>query len=163
MKARFIVFRVIGLLLAIGLLFGVGFGAFRAGYARGVAESPAIAEALAQGLPEGSAVTPFQRGFGGPMMYHGYGYGYAGHPHMWGPHFGFFPLGGLLGFLFMAFLFFGLLRLVFFRRHWAWAHAHWHGHHGPEGGTPPWARGGPQQPAPDAPAAQPEKPQDENK
>jgi hypothetical protein len=148
MKARFIIFRVIGVLLVLGLLFGGGFAAYRFGYNQGVAQSPAIADALAQGLKNGSAV-PFHRGFDGPMM-PGYGYGFA---PMRGPHFGFFPFGGILGFLFMAFLFFGLLRLIF-RPHWGWHR--------------PWMhQGGPQQPgqsAPQAPAAQQsESPQSEKK
>jgi hypothetical protein len=154
MKARFIVLRVIGALLLVALMAGGAFAAYRFGYAQGVAQSPAVAEALAQGLKNGAAV-PFQRGFGGPMMY-GYGYPMG----MWGHH-GFFPFGGILGFLFMAFLFFGLLRLVFFRPHFGW-HGHWHGR---EWGGPPWMHGDPQQPGQpgsEAPA-QPETPKSENK
>jgi len=153
MKTGSIVLRVFGVLLLVALLAGGAFAAYRFGYAQGVAQSPAIAEAFSQGMKEGSVIPAF----GGPMLYgHGYPIRSWGHSH-----FGFFPFLGCLGPLFFMFLFFGLLRLVFFRRHWGW-HGHWHGHPS-EWGAPPWARGGPEQPAAEKPAGQPEKPQDETK
>jgi hypothetical protein len=61
------------------------------------------------------------------------------------PHFGFFPFGGIFGFILFTFLFFGLMRMIFFRR-WAWGYGHMHGRghwkgYGPWG-PPPWAREG---------------------
>lgn len=154
MKPSFIVLRVVAALLLIALMAGGAFAAYRFGYAQGVTHSPAVAEALAQGFKEGSAIPAFGR----PMLY-GYGYPMG----MWGHHhFGFFPFMACLGPLFFMFLFFGLLRLIFFRRHWGW-HGHWHGHPGHDWGGPPWMRGGPEQPAAEKPAGQPEKPQDETK
>lgn len=132
MKLRKILLWVIGVLLILGLLGGGGFAAYRYGYTQGVAQSPAVAEAIQQSQKNGSAEAPyFHHGFDGPQMRGG------GFP-MRESHFGFFPLGGLVGFLFVAFLFVGLARLVF-GPPWGWR----------------WQRG------PHAP--QPETPSEENK
>jgi hypothetical protein len=71
------------------------------------------------------------------MMYgHGYGYGYP----MVGHHFGFHPIGAICGSIFFLFLFFGFIKMIFFRGMW---HHGWEGHkHGPWGkhwekGVPP--------------------------
>jgi hypothetical protein len=139
-KPFWIVLRVLFVLL---LLAVASFGAFRFGYTRGVAESPAIAQQMQAWRENAPAVAPAPF-YPAPMMY-GYGYPMAyGHP------FGFNPLGGLftfLTFLFFASLFFGFIRMLFFRR---MMH-----HHGPwRGHMPPWAQ---------QPAGQPENPQPENK
>ncbi len=132
-----LVFRVIGALLLVGLVAVGGFMAFKAGEVNGISQAPAVATAIAKSAESGQpANIP-------PMMYgHEYGgYGYGpGYPMMYGHHFGFFPLGGICFSIFFLFLFFGLLRMIFFRRmgH-GWGH---HRHHGPwgkdwEGGVPP--------------------------
>lgn len=129
-----LVFRVIGVLLLIGLVTAGGFMAFKAGEVRGISQAPAVATAISKAAENGeSANLP-------PMMYnnepgHGYGYGYG---HGYGRHhFGFFP-GGICFSIFFVFLFFGLLKMLFFGRmhhggHWrggAWGR-HW------EDGAPP--------------------------
>jgi len=128
----FIVLRVIGFLLLVGLIAGGGFMAYRAGVAQGVVQAPAVATAISQAAENGQ-VAPV------PPMY-GYGYGYGpGYP-MYGHHFGFFPFGAICGSIFFLFFFFGLMRMVFFRGMW---HRGWEGHkHGPwgkhwENGVPP--------------------------
>ena len=121
------VLTLIGVLLLMGLIAGGGFMAYRAGVAQGIAQAPEVAEAIQQAAENGQ-VAPV------PPMY-GYGYGY---PYAWGyrPHFGFFPFG-FLGGIFFLFLFFGVLRFLFFRP-WRWGYyGHHHGH--PWGG-PPWMR-----------------------
>lgn len=65
-----------------------------------------------------------------------YGYGYA---RPYGHHFGFFPLGGICFGVFLLFMFFGFMKMMFFRR-MMWHGGH-HGHRGPwgkhwEGGAP---------------------------
>jgi hypothetical protein len=127
------VLRLIGVLLLVGLMVGGGVIAYRAGVAQGIAQSPAVAEALSNATDNGQ-----------PLPAPGYGYGY-GYPYYgFRPHFGFFPFGGILGGILFFFLFFGLLRLIFFRP-WGWHYGHMHGR-GPWKGTygpwgpPPWAR-----------------------
>lgn len=148
-KSLSIVLRVLGVVLVLALAAG---GAFRLGYTRGVADSPAIAEKLQSWQGQaGSAPAPYAyRGFG-PMPHGGF---YA--PYL---HHGFNPLGKLLGFLFFAFLFFGMMRMFFFRRmmhHYGGGHPGW-------GHRPPCAyQPDPQAPAqPAAPAT--EKPAGESK
>ena len=124
------VLRLIGALLLVGLMIGGGVLAYRAGMAQGIAQAPAVAEALSHAAESGQ-VAPVPA----------YGYEYPGYRMR--PHFGFFLFGGIFGFIFFIFLFFGLMRMMFFRR-WAWHYAHMHGHgpwqgHGPWG-TPPWVR-----------------------
>ncbi|MBK9209979.1 MAG: hypothetical protein IPL71_17475 [Anaerolineales bacterium] len=131
-KGPFIVFRVIGFLLLTALFIGGGFMAYKAGVAQGISEAPAVATAIAQAAESGqSAPVP-------PMMY-GHGYGY-GNPMMYGRHhFGFVPFG-ICGSIFFLFLFFGFMKMIFFRgmRHGWGRHGH-HGHWGKdwEGGLPP--------------------------
>jgi len=124
------VLRLIGILLLVGLMIGGGMMAYRAGMAQGIAQAPAVAEALSNAAESGQGL---------PVPAYGYGYPYYG----FRPHFGFFPLGGIFGFILFIFLFFGLMRMIFFRR-WAWHYGHMH-RHGPwkgyrPWGTPPWAR-----------------------
>ena len=126
------VIRLIGALLLIGLMIGGGALAYRAGVAQGVARAPAVAEALSNAAENGQG-----------LPYPAYGYGYPG--YRMHPHFGFFPFGGIFGLIFFMFLFFGLMRMIFFRR-WAWGYGHMHGRshwkgYGPWG-SPPWAREG---------------------
>ena len=126
------VLRLIGVLLLIGLMIGGGAMAYRAGVAQGIAQAPAVAEALSNAAESGQG-----------LPYPAFGYGY---PHYgFRPHFGFFPFGGIFGFILFIFLFFGLMRMIFFRR-WAWGYGHMHRHgpwkgYGPWG-PPPWAREG---------------------
>ncbi|MEW6504335.1 MAG: hypothetical protein ACOYXO_10375 [Chloroflexota bacterium] len=141
-----IVLRVV---VFLALLAVVGRAAFGIGYARGVTESPAIAEQVQSWQNKTDNVPGIYAfpGYAGPMMRGGYS------PLMMQRgHFGFNPIAGFLGFLFLAFVFFGVMRLVFFRR-MMHNNEPWHGH------MPPWVQ---QQPAPQSPA-QPEPPQTENK
>jgi hypothetical protein len=121
------VFRLIGVLLLIGIMVAGGFMAYKAGVAQGVIQAPAVATAISQAAENGQAApVPPMYGYGHP--YRGYGY-----PH----HFGFFPLGAICFSIFFVFLFFGLLKMIFFRRM-----RHGWGHHGHwkkdwESGVPP--------------------------
>jgi hypothetical protein len=127
------VLRLIGVLLLIGLMIGGGVLTYRAGVAQGIAQAPEVATAISNAAENGSGM---------PVPGYGYGYPYYG----FRPHFGFFPFGGIFGFILFFFLFFGLMRLLFFRR-WAWGYGHMHGRgpwkgYGGPWGTPPWAREG---------------------
>ena len=129
-KGPFIFFRLIGLLLVIGLIVGGGAMAYRAGMAQGISQAPAVATAISKAAENGQ-VAPVP-----PMMYgngYGYPYGYGpGYYPMMGHHFfGFFPFGAICGSLFFLFLFFGFMKMIFFRRMWGGYGRH--GHHGP-----PW-------------------------
>ena len=124
------VLRLIGVLLLVGLMIGGGAMAYRAGVAQGIAQAPEVAKAISSAA---------QNGQGLPTPAYGYGYPFYG----FHPHFGFFPFG-VLGLILIIFLFFGLMRLIFFRP-WAWHYGHMHGRgpwkgYGGPWGTPPWAR-----------------------
>ena len=126
------VLRLIGVLLLVGLMIGGGAMAYRAGVAQGIAQAPEVARAISNAA---------QNGQGLPAPTYGYGYGYPFYGFH--PHFGFFPFG-IFGFILIIFLFFGLMRLIFFRP-WAWHYSHMHGRgpwkgYGVPWGTPPWAR-----------------------
>ena len=126
-KGPFILFRVFGLLLVLGLIAGAGAFGYKAGMARGIEQAPAVAAAI-ENAAENGQVAPIS-----PMMY---GYGYP-HPYGYGHPHGFNPFGAIcFSFLFL-FLFFGAMKMLFFRRM-----RHGWGHHGPwrkdwEGGVPP--------------------------
>lgn len=130
------VFRVIGVVLLVGLIAAGGFMAFQAGQANGIAQAPAVATAISKAAENGQPVNV------PPMMYQnefGYGYGH-GYPMMYRHHFGFFP-GAFCFSIFFLFLLFGALRMIFFGR---MHHMHHHGGHwrGPwgrdwEDGVPP--------------------------
>lgn len=123
------ILRLVGALLLVSLMVAGGMMAYRAGVAQGIAQAPAVAEALSNAAENGQSL---------PVP--GYGYGY---PYGFRPHFGFFPFGGILGFILFTFLFFGLLRLIFFRP-WGWhmyGRGPWKGY-GHPWGPPPWAREG---------------------
>lgn len=129
------VLRLIGVLLLIGLMIGGGVMVYRAGMAQGIAQAPAVAEALSNAAESGQGLS---------LPAYGYGYGYPGYRAR--PHFGFFPFGGILGFILFIFLFIGLLRLIFFRP-WAWHYGPMHGRGAWKGhtypwGIPPWEREG---------------------
>lgn len=128
-KGSFILFRIFGLLLVLGLIASAGAFGYKAGMARGIEQAPVVAAAIEKAAENG-APTP-------PMYSHGYGYGY---PHLYGfghPHV-FNPFGAIcFSFLFL-FLFFGVMKMLFFRRM-----RHGWGHHGPwrkdwEGKYPPF-------------------------
>lgn len=116
------IFRLIGVLLLLGLVAGGAFMAYNAGVAQGIAQAPEVAEANQGSAGSGQFIPP--------MMGYGYPYGF-GHPHF------FNPFGAIcFSFLFL-FLFFGAMRMIFFRRM-----RHGWGHHGPwgkgwEGNAPP--------------------------
>ena len=122
-RGSFVFRLVIGLLL-IGLLVGGGALVYRAGVSQGITQAPEVVEALSSGADNGQSLT-FP------------GYGYRTYPH-----FGFFHFGGIFGFILITFLFFGLMKMLFFRP-WAWHHAgkhghgHWKGHWGQ-----PWDKEG---------------------
>ena len=84
-EGPFILFRVLGLLLVLGLIAGAAAFSFKAGEARGVMQAPAVAAAIEKAAEDGQAVPPMMYGYGHP---YGYGYGMRGYGH----HFGFFPL-----------------------------------------------------------------------
>ena len=110
-------------------MIGGGVMAYRAGVAQGIAQAPEVADALSSAAENGEGL---------PIPAYGYGYPVYGMR----PHFGFFPFGGIFGFILFIFLFFGLMRLIF--RPWGWHYGHMHGRgpwkgYGRHWGTPPWA------------------------
>ena len=122
------VWRLIGVLLLVGLMIGGGVMAYRAGVVHGIAQSPEVASAISSAAESGDGL-PFPA----------YGYGYPAYRMR--PHFGFFPFGGIFGFILVLFLFFGLMRMIF--RPWGWHYGHMHGRgpwrkHGRYWGPPPW-------------------------
>lgn len=124
------VLRLIGVLFLVGLMIAGGVIAYRAGVAQGIARAPEVATAISNAAESGQGLT---------VPDYGYGYPYYG----FRPHFGFFPFGGIFGFILFFFLFFGLLRLIFFRP-WGWhmyGRGPWKGY-GHPWGPPPWAREG---------------------
>lgn len=128
-KGPFIVFRLIGLLLVIGLIVGGGAMAYRAGITQGISQAPAVASAISKAAENGQIAPVF------PFM-HGHGYEY-GYPMMYSRHhFGFFPLGGICLSVFILFLFAGFLKMIFFSRMRQGGHMHgpWGSHW--EGGVP---------------------------
>jgi hypothetical protein len=105
------VFRLIGVVLLLGLITAGGVMVFKAGEARGIVQAPAVATAISKAAENGQAA-PVP-----PMMgrEYGYSYGYGpGYPMMGHHFFGFFPFG-ICGSIFFLFLFFGFLKMIFFR------------------------------------------------
>ena len=123
------VWRLIGILLLIGLMVGGGVMAYRAGVAQGIAQAPEVATAIGNAAENAYRV---------PMSFnypHNYP-SYKMHPR------GFFPFGGIVGLLLFSFIFFGLMRMIF--RPWGWHYGHMHGRgpwkgSGRHWGGPPWA------------------------
>lgn len=109
------IFRLIGVLLLLGLVAAGGYFAYKAGLAQGIAQAPEVAEAIREGAPV-------------PPMYDYRPYG-LGYPY----HFGFFPFGGICLSIFFLFLFLGLLRMVFC----PWRHSKQNWNRKWEGGAPP--------------------------
>ena len=134
-KGPFILFRVIGFLLVLGLIAGAGAFAYKAGMAQGISQAPAVATAISQAAENGQAA-PVMPGYGHNFAYQrSFGYGY-GHPH------GFSPIGGICFGIFFLFLLFGFMKMMFFRRMMWGRHGGHHGHHGPWEGGKNW-EGGP--------------------
>ena len=135
LKRGSFVLWLIGVLVTIAVLVGIGYGVYHLGYVQGLADAPEVATVISKAAENGQPL-PVP-----PMIW--YGRSYA-NPLMWmHPRYGFIPFGGVVGFFLLALLFFGLMRLVFFRR-WAWGYGHMHGRghwkgYGPWG-LPPWAR-----------------------
>ena len=125
------VFRLIGVVLLLGLIAAGGFMAFKAGEARGITQAPAVATAISKAAESGQVapVPPMMYGYGHPNPYgYGYGFGYRHH---------FNPFGAICFSLIFLFFFFGFLKMIFFRR----MHHGGHHMHGPwgkgwEGGAP---------------------------
>ncbi len=111
-KGPFILFRVLGLLLVLGLIVGSSVMAYNAGFTQGVSQAPAVAKAIEKAAESGQ---------GAPMMY-GNGYGYYPHSYGYGHHFGFFPFGSICGSIIFLFFFFGFIKMIFFRRMWGGHH-----------------------------------------
>jgi hypothetical protein len=111
-------------LLLVGGALAAGYYAYQSGYARGVLENATFV--VPEAAPEGAV--PFFY-YGRPFMHPGFGWGPGG---MVGPF-----IGGFIQCLiplFFLFLFFGLLRMLFWRGRWG------HGWGGPghwPGGLPP--------------------------
>lgn len=118
MFRKSIIVPLIAALLLIGLLAAGGYTAYRAGVMQGIAQAPEVAEAIQQ---QGVPVTP--------MVGYGYPYGLRYN------HFN--PFGAICLSIFFLFLFFGLMKMIFFRRiHHGWGHhGHWTKDWG--GGIPP--------------------------
>jgi hypothetical protein len=130
-KGPFILFRVLGALLVLGLIVGAGAFGYKAGVARGIMQAPAIAKAIEKAAEDGQSAPM-------PQMYgREFGYGYYPMPFH---HPGFNPIGAICGSIFFLFLFLGFMKMIFFRgmMHRGWE-GHKHGHWGKhwENGTPP--------------------------
>lgn len=128
-KGSFILFRVFGLLLVLGLIAGAGAFGYRAGFTKGIAHAPEVAAAIEKSAENGQVALI------SPM--YGYGYGYP-HPYGFGhPHF-FNPFSAICLSIFFLFLFFGAMKMLFFRRmrHGWGHHGHWRKEW--EGGVPPF-------------------------
>jgi hypothetical protein len=109
MKIRFVLSMVLVLVIIAGAI-GLGTYAYNAGIAQGLAQSGRIV------APDGgAAVVPYYA----PYYHQPFGFG----------------LGGFLFSCLFLFLIVGLIRAIFFRRHWGW-----HGHRGAwNGDFPPMA------------------------
>ena len=126
-----IIFRLVGLLLVIGLAVGGGMMAYNAGFSQGAFQAPVVARAIEKAAEsgQGAPVPPMMYGYGSP-----YGYGYPAYGH----HFGFSPFSAICGSIFFLFLFLGFMKMIFFRGMHHGGH-HMHGSWGKhwEGGAPP--------------------------
>ena len=119
------VFRLIGVVLLLGLIAAGSFMAFKAGEARGITQAPAVATAISKAAESGQVapVPPMMYGYGNPNPYgYGYGFGYRHH---------FNPFGAICFSLIFLFFFFGFMKMIFFRRMRHGGH-HKHG---------PWGKG----------------------
>jgi hypothetical protein len=120
-NGSFIWIRVLGAILVLGLIAGAGAFGYQAGVSQGVSQAPAVAKAIEKAAENGQ-VQP-------PMMYgRNFAYGYSPMPFH---HGGFFnPIGAICFSIFFLFLFFGAMKMLFFRR-MMWHGGHMHG---------PWGR-----------------------
>jgi hypothetical protein len=127
-----LVFRIIGVILLMGLIAAGGFMTYQAGVAQGTAQAPEVAAAIEKAAESGQAVNVPPMMYGDGFYPHGYGYSYG--MHGFGHHFMLFPFGICGSILFVLF-FFGLLRMIFR----PWRHGHMHGPWGRhwEDGVPP--------------------------
>ena len=119
------VFRLIGVVLLLGLIAAGSFMAFKAGEARGITQAPAVATAISKAAESGQAtpIPPMMYGYRHPNPYgYGYGFGYRHH---------FNPFGAICFSLIFLFFFFGFIKMIFFRRMRHGGH-HKHG---------PWSKG----------------------
>ena len=119
------VFRLIGVVLLLGLIAAGSFMAFKAGEARGITQAPAVATAISKAAESGQVapVPPMMYGYGHPNPYgYGYSFGYRHH---------FNPFGAICFSLIFLFFFFGFMKMIFFRRMRHGGH-HKHG---------PWGKG----------------------
>src|SRR5512133_1346652 len=106
-KNSFIWVRVLGVLLALGLIAGAGTFGYRAGMAQGITQAPAVAKAIEKAAENGQAAPQI-------MYPHSFDYGYSPMPFH---HGGFFnPFGAICGSIFFLFLFLSAMRMIFFRR-----------------------------------------------
>ena len=107
MRNRFLLSLVLVFVIAVGAI-GLGSYAYNAGLAQGLAQSGKLV------APDGATVPYYS-----PMVYHPFNFGF----------------GGFLFSCLFIFLIFGLVRAIFFRRHWGWR-----GQRGPwNGDFPPMA------------------------
>lgn len=119
------VFRLIGVVLLLGLIAAGSFMAFKAGEARGITQAPAVATAISKAAESGQVapVPPMMYGYGHPNPYgYGYGFGYRHH---------FNPFGAICFSFIFLFFFFGFMKMIFLRRMRHGGH-HKHG---------PWGKG----------------------
>ncbi len=126
----FIWLRILGAILVLGLIAGAGAFGYKAGMAQGITQAPAVAKAIEKAAENGQAVPA-------PFMSYGrdFGYGYHSMPFH---HRGFFnPIGAICGSILFLFLFFGAMKMLFFRR-MMWNGGHMRGPWGwhSEGGVP---------------------------
>jgi hypothetical protein len=113
----------------LGLIVGAGAFGYKAGMAQGISQAPAVAKAIEKAGEDGQSLPPM--GYG-----RNFGYGYSPMPFH---HYGFFnPIGAICFSIFFLFLFFGAIKMLFFRR-MMWNGGHMHGPWGRhwEGGFPP--------------------------
>lgn len=129
-NGSFIWHRALGAILVLGLIAGAGAFGYRAGMAQGISQAPAVAKAIEKAAENGQAAPA-------PFMSYGHGFGYGYSPMSF--HHGFFnPIGAICGSILFLFLFFGAMKMLFFRR-MMWHGGHMHGPWGRhwEGGIPP--------------------------
>jgi hypothetical protein len=119
-NGSFIWVRVLGALLVLGLIVGAGAFGYRAGMAQGTLQAPVVAKAIEKAAENGQIAPQM-------MVPRSFGYGYS--PMPFHRH-GFNPIGAVCFSIFFLFLFFGAMKMLFFRRT-MWGEGHMHG---------PWSR-----------------------
>lgn len=120
-----VIARTIGVIILLSLIGGAGYMTYRAGVAQGIMQAPEVAVAIEKAAENGQ-VAPVMPMYGYP---HPYGFG---HPHF------FNPFGAICFSILFLFLFFGAMKMIFFRRmRHGWGH-HGHWRKDWEGGMPPF-------------------------